>query len=167
MHLYLMQHGQALSEAEDPERPLSQAGDARVHASAAGIVALELGFDAIVASPKQRSRQTADIIARVVGYPVKDILETESVKPSSAPEAIAEYLASMQGKTSVLIAGHLPSLSKFASYFLCGHTAPSLHFQHGGLCCIAAETLEVGAGELAFYLAPPHLAAIAQEQADA
>jgi len=78
MELYLMQHGLALTEEEDPDRPLSAAGAAEVRASAAAIVKMGLRFETFVCSTKTRARQTAALVAEAVGVPPERIVASGS-----------------------------------------------------------------------------------------
>ena len=80
MKIYLMQHGDALSDEQDTQRPLSDKGRAQIKTSAAALVRMGLKFDAIIASSKLRSRQTADIVAEAVGY-TGELTETDTVRP--------------------------------------------------------------------------------------
>ena len=79
MELYFMQHGQAVSEQEDPAKPLSREGVAQIQASAKAMHRLGLAFDVIVCSPKRRSHQSAALVAEAVRYPYSDILESKAV----------------------------------------------------------------------------------------
>jgi ribonuclease H / adenosylcobalamin/alpha-ribazole phosphatase len=71
--MHLLRHGQT---EHTPERrysgrndlPLSRTG--RAEAEAAGVRAKELGIEAVVASPLRRTRETAEIVAAVLGLPI-------------------------------------------------------------------------------------------------
>jgi phosphohistidine phosphatase len=67
MELYLMQHGPNLSKDEDPEEPLSPDGKKQILKAAKAIKKMGLQFDVVIASPKKRSQQTAEIVAEAVG----------------------------------------------------------------------------------------------------
>ena len=153
-----MQHGLAVSEKEDLERPLSPTGKAQIEKSAAAIRMMGLRFDLIIASTKKRSKQTADIVAKTVEYPVATIVETESVKPTAPPEASIDFISQFRQKNSVLIAGHLPSLAKIAASLLTDDSEVSIRFENGGLCRIDIETLPAHNGVLRWYLTPEQLA---------
>lgn len=156
MEIYLMQHGQALPEAKDLERPLSMAGKTQIQTSARAIQKMGLRFDVIIASTKKRSKQTAEIIAEFTGCPSESIAETESVNPSAAPEAAIEYIG-QTGKKSVFVAGHLPSLAKIASQILAKDTGVSVQFANSGLCRIDVERLPTHTGILRWLLTPDQL----------
>jgi phosphohistidine phosphatase SixA len=59
MDLYLMQHGQAMTEAEDPERPLTEAGRAAVQRVAARARTAGVRIGHCVHSGKLPAEQTA------------------------------------------------------------------------------------------------------------
>lgn len=160
MEIYLMQHGLAVSEQEDPERPLSPSGKAQIEKSAAAIRVMGLRFDLIVASTKKRSKQTAHIVADAIGYPAGAVIETESVKPTAPPGESIDFISRFRQKNSILIAGHLPSLAKIASSLLAGNAEVAIRFENGGLCRIDIETLPAHNGVLGWYLTPAQLALI-------
>jgi phosphohistidine phosphatase len=152
MQLYLMQHGQAVPETENPEQPLSKEGVAQVQTSAAAMKKLGISPDLIVCSPKKRSRQSAALVAEGVNYPYSDILETEAVKPAASADDTVSFLRQNPAGTSTLIVGHLPSLTRIASLLLGGDTPMRLRFENGGLCRLDTTELTPGEAELVFHL---------------
>jgi phosphohistidine phosphatase len=161
MEIYLMQHGQAFSEEADPERSLTPEGEDQIVASAKALQNIGISLDLVVASPKKRARQTAEIVARRLDYPVDDIKVTETLQPTApAPDAIA-FLRAYEDKTRVLLAGHLPSLGEIASDLLSEGSKVAIHFSMGGVCRIDVDLLERGSGELKWVIAPEHLRRIA------
>ena len=63
MDLYLMQHGQATTETEDPERPLTDAGRAAVQRVAKRARAADVRISGCLHSGKLRAEQTAQQLA--------------------------------------------------------------------------------------------------------
>ena len=63
MQLYLVQHGAAKSEAEDPQRSLTAEGTKTIEGMAKYLSSLKLHVCRIEHSGKDRARQTAEIIA--------------------------------------------------------------------------------------------------------
>src|SRR2546422_235471 len=63
MRLYLVQHGAAKTEAEDPQRGITEEGRRAVERMADFLAALRLPLDRIEHSEKLRARQTAEILA--------------------------------------------------------------------------------------------------------
>ena len=73
--LYLMQHGEAMSKEEDPERPLNERGIADVRALAQLLRTAGIEIDEVLHSGKLRARQTAEILA-------------DTLPPERGPEAM-------------------------------------------------------------------------------
>jgi phosphohistidine phosphatase len=68
MDLYLMQHGQATTETEDPERPLTDAGRAAVQRVAKRARAADVRISGCLHSGKLRAEQTAQVASSRVVY---------------------------------------------------------------------------------------------------
>jgi phosphohistidine phosphatase len=124
---------------------------------AQAIKKMDLTFDVIIASPKKRSQQTAALVAKAVGFPVDNIVETEKVKAMTPAEETIRYLEEFQGKQSVLIAGHLPSLAEVASFLLTSGSKATIQFERGGIGRIDVESLPTSEGKLRWYLTPDQL----------
>ena len=69
MKLYLVQHGEAKSEKEDPDRSLTDRGTAEIRAVAEAAKRAGLKPAQIYHSGKTRAQQTADILADALGCP--------------------------------------------------------------------------------------------------
>ena len=115
MDLYLMQHGVAVPESEDPDRPLSVEGRSQIEASAVAMKKLRLSFDLIIATPRKRSRETAEIIAAAVGYPAESIMISDTLLPAAPPERALDALDQFESSHKIFIAGHLPALASLAA----------------------------------------------------
>ncbi len=63
MHIYLVQHGASKSEAEDPERSLTDEGMRTVEKMANYLAGAGVSAEKIRHSDKLRARQTAGILA--------------------------------------------------------------------------------------------------------
>ena len=157
MEIYLMQHGPNLSKDEDPEESLSPEGEVQVSKAAQAINRMGLTFDVILASPKKRSKQTAAIVAEAVEFPVDSIVETEKVKAMTPAEDTISFLKQFEGKKSLLIAGHLPSLAEVASALLTSGSKAKIQFERGGIGRIDVDALPTHEGRLRWYLTPIHL----------
>lgn len=161
MEIYMMQHGDALPKDKDPERGLSPEGENQIRLSAKALKRLQVHFDLIISSPKKRARQTAQIVARELGYPEDRIEVTETLEPLSPAIEAVSYLKSFAAKEHILLAGHLPSLAEIASELM-SETHISIRFEMGGLCRIDVEKLPTHEGKLRWYLTPEHLRLVAQ-----
>jgi phosphohistidine phosphatase len=161
MEIYLMQHGPALSKEEDPEEGLSPDGKARMLASAHALKRMGVSFDAILSSPKKRSKETAAIVAQELGFSQGKIIETKKVKAMAPPDEFVQALAELEAAERVLIAGHLPSVAEVASFLLTEGSKAAVQFEMGGCCRIDVETLPTHKGRLRWYLTPDLLKLIA------
>jgi len=91
--LYFVRHGQSELNAADlgaghTETPLTTEGIKQ--AERAALKAKNLGIDFIVSSPLSRAQDTAKIIAKEIGYPVKDIHINELL--------IERYFGTLEGQ---------------------------------------------------------------------
>ncbi len=161
MEIYLMQHGKAFSEVEDPKRSLTPEGKEEISFSGRGIARLEIKFDLILCSTKQRALQTAEIVAKETGYPLEKIESSPRFDPLASVEEAISYLASLKDRNRILVVGHLPSLEKIASQLL-SETPVSIQFQMGSLCRIDIEGFPAGKAKLIWFLMPQHLRLIAE-----
>lgn len=161
MEIYLMQHGPALPKDQDPEEGLNPEGEARIHTSGQALKKMGVAFDAILSSPKKRSKQTAAIVAEEVGFPLEKIVETKKVKAMTPPEETVQVLSELSGVERVLIAGHLPSVAEVASFLLTEGSKAAVQFEMGGCCRIDVQELPTHSGRFRWYLIPDQLRLIA------
>ncbi len=161
MEIYLMQHGPALPKEQDPEEGLGPEGKERIHASGQALKKMGVTFDAVLSSPKKRSKETAAIVAEKVGFPLEKIIETKDVKAMAPPEDTVQALSEVSGAQRVLIAGHLPSVAEVASFLLTEGSKAAVQFEMGGCCCIDVDELPTHSGRLRWYLTPAQLKLIA------
>jgi phosphohistidine phosphatase len=164
MEIYLMQHGEAYQEDQDPERSLAPGGEEQIRASGKALRKLGVDMSLIVSSPKKRARQSAEIAAEELRYPKEEIAVAEVLEPLVPAEDAIAYLRRFSGKQKVLLAGHLPSLAEIASSLLSEGGRISIHFQMGGVCRIDAEKLPTHAGDLRWILTPVQLRLLAEKR---
>lgn len=137
--LYLIQHGEAKSEQEDPSRPLSEKGvrDVRMVASFISQKAKIEAAECIFHSGKLRAAQTAGILAEYI-KPDKGVSENDGLAPMDSLVIWAERLKTIE--MNIVLVGHLPHLSKLASLLLCGNPeAGMVNFKMGGVVCLKRE----------------------------
>jgi phosphohistidine phosphatase len=115
MKLYLVQHGAAKSEAEDPERGLTVSGEEEIKKVASMAKRMGLNPSNIFHSVKLRAQQTARIIGEALGRPVE-------VAQGLAPmDDIQSWVDKINlGEMELMLVGHLPFLEKLASYLMTG-----------------------------------------------
>ena len=133
MFLYLVRHGEAVTEDADALRPLSQQGFTDVSEIAAFMNFDEIKVDEIWHSTKLRAKQTAQILAEAI--PHKNFVERQGLTPNDPVVNIASEINSIH--EDVIIVGHLPFLSKLASFLLAGTENKDLvDFHAGGVICL-------------------------------
>lgn len=135
MLVYLVRHGEAVSEIQHTSRPLSENGKAMIHQFAE---LLNLRFTImpgrIYHSPKLRAEQTAAILSRSLpGNPALTV--TDGLSPMDDPAIWAQRLVPMDLDT--MLVGHLPHLSRLASHLLLSDSGRELlEFTPGALACL-------------------------------
>jgi len=135
--LYLVQHGEAKPEAEDPERPLTDQGVETVRRMASWAAQVGLRVDQIGHSGKRRAEQTAALLAERLS-PAKGVIVVEGLKPKDDVRPVAEALQAEHGP--VMLVGHLPFLSRLASLLVAGNPEGGIiHFRQAGIVCLSQE----------------------------
>jgi len=146
MLLFLVRHGSALAEHEDPQRPLSPQGRREVTATAQYLKGTRLPIHAIFHSPKTRAVQTAVLIREIAAAPIQ-LSERPGMSPNDPVDELAYEVNGWEKNTMVV--GHLPYLGKLASRLLTGDQEKSfLAFQPG-----AVAVLERASDRQSWYLA--------------
>ena len=147
--LYLVQHGEAATEAEDPARPLTERGQQGVARVARTVARFGLEVAIVAHSGKLRARQTAGLLAATL-RPTPAVVEQAGLGPNDDPQD-ARRLAE-QATVPTMLVGHLPHLSRLASLLLVGDPATEVvAFHMGGIVCLSRQE---GRWRLAWALTP-------------
>jgi phosphohistidine phosphatase len=134
MKLYLVQHGNAVSKDENPDRPLSDKGRVDVARVADFARPLKITVDYLWHSKKSRAAQTAQILAEVIKVK-KGLSERDDINPNDDINPLLKDLSKADG--DIMIVGHMPFLGRLASELLSGgETANTIHFRQGGIVCL-------------------------------
>ena len=135
MRLYLVQHGEATSKDENPERPLSEVGIA--HATQVAAFAarhLTVNITQIFHSGKTRACQTAEIFAEHLN-PVNGIVATDGLAPNDDPIGWLARVGETTG--DLMLVGHLPHLARLCGLLLCGGAdKTAVRFRNAGIVCL-------------------------------
>lgn len=117
MLLYLVRHGEAKTESEDPERGLAEIGmkDARRVGEFLAFMGTEL--DTVIHSTKKRTRETAQAIAESL-KPKKEMREENGLAPNDDPMAWVVRINEMDEDTAIV--GHLPFLDRLLGLLVLG-----------------------------------------------
>lgn len=148
----------ASTSGRDEDRRLTGEGKRKLREVVAGMRALELPVDVVMASPLRRAVETAEIVAD--GFESKRQIEVSSaLSPGAGPDAVIAALAHVGRPAGIVLVGHEPDLAALASTLLVG-TPGLLHmeFRKAGLAGIVVASLPPrSAGALDFFLTPAQL----------
>lgn len=128
-----MQHGDAVDESIDAERPLSKQGIDDIQRLAWRMQKMGVQLAHIFHSGKLRAEQTAEIIAQEVA-PAVQPLQVNGLKPNDDPSVIAEDINKMA--EDILITSHMPFVSRLCSWLLAGNTEIEFASEPGTLFCL-------------------------------
>lgn len=137
MRLYLVQHGEARSKSEDPERPLTDRGRDGVARVAAFARRADVGIHQIRHSGKLRAGETATILAEHLEPPI-GVVAIEGLAPRDDVRSIAEFLS--RETRPLLLVGHLPFMERLAGLLLAGDEERTVvRFVKGGIVCLERD----------------------------
>jgi len=140
MEIYLVQHGEAKTEEEDPQRPLTEKGRQDVAKVAAQLAKQGVHIDRIVHSSKLRAKQTAEIFAAQLKPPA-GLAEMPGLAPKDDIAIARDFLETAAGP--VMIVGHLPHLDRLSSILLSGNeNAGIIAFRYAAVICMTKEQQE-------------------------
>ena len=140
MPVFLVRHGEAVSELVDPIQPLSERGRAGVERVARQAAGIGLVVAEIRHSPKLRARETAEILARHL-TPPPDLQEVDWLAPTADP-GMAQDAVEFAVEPLMLV-GHLPHMARLASLLLTGNpNREVIRFRNATVVCL--EKVEDG-----------------------
>jgi len=156
MDLFLMQHGEAMAETDDPARPLTMAGRAAVERVAVRAQAAGVRVDRCLHSGKLRAEQTALVLASAVVIATR-VEARDGLAPNDPVAPVAQWLRESVEDSSIALVGHLPFLDRLASLLISGNeNVQVIQFQMGGLIKLVPK--QQGAGFAVAWAIPPEIA---------
>ena len=148
MRLYLIQHGEARSELEDPERSLTARGEEETRKISDAIKKMRIRPGKICHSGKKRAEHTAGIIAAALDLPAQT---GKGLNPNDDIRPWVERISTEM--EDLMIVGHLPFLEQLASFLVCGDEgARAVLFRYSAVVCI--EKREAGRWAVNWILKP-------------
>jgi phosphohistidine phosphatase len=134
MKLYLVQHGEACAKQVDPERPLTERGNADVDRLAAFLKQAGIRVERVIHSEKLRAVQTAEYLAQAIAPGV--VPESSGIiNPNDDPRAFDWQSDSWDHDT--LVVGHLPFVAKLVSHLVVeDEDKPLTAWQPGSIVCL-------------------------------
>lgn len=138
MNLYLVQHAEALSKEEDPDRRLSDKGKAAADRMANFLEKSGVSVSRVVHSGKARARQTADILSAAVAKG-KEPEVGARLEPNDSVEPVARWLNEWDDE-DIMIVGHLPFMERLLSFLVAGDSnAGVASFKPGSIARLDKE----------------------------
>ena len=135
MKLYLIQHGEAKSEAEDPERSLTERGEKEVMSVSKVASGLHIMPSKVYHSGKLRAKQTAEIISGALKISNLLVQAVQGLNPNDDIRPWVERIS--KEREDLMLVGHLPFLEKLTSFLLCGNeNARTVLFRYGAIVCL-------------------------------
>jgi phosphohistidine phosphatase len=149
MEIFLVRHGEAKHENEDPRRSLTDGGRAAVATVARAAAAKKVRIEKILHSEKLRAKETAEILAGVLS-PARGIREISGLSPEDDPLiAKVEIEASSE---PLMLVGHLPHINRLAALLLTGDSeSTAVDFAPATMACLSRAG---GAWSLIWILRP-------------
>ena len=133
MRLYLIQHGIALPESEDPQKGLSDKGVVQTQKMAEFLRRQDAKIDLIWHSRKLRAVQTAQIFSQHIT--AAEIVERDDINPQDSVDKFAHEFEAAD--KDAMIVGHLPFLQKLAAKLLVNLSHLDLiSFRNSGIVCM-------------------------------
>ena len=133
MNLYILQHGEAVPKEIDPERPLSEHGNRDIRILALHMQNMDVQLGNIFHSGKLRAEQSARLIAETLSPEILPV-KTEGLNPNDDPAVIIGDIEQMN--ENILIASHMPFVSRLCSMLLTGTTEAEFASVPGTLFCL-------------------------------
>ncbi len=135
MHIYLVQHGAAVSKDENPKKPLSDNGREDVKRIASFLARSRLSAARVIHSGKLRALETALLLAEVLG---PGHLVEEAASGLAPNDSTDDFFAAIDGWTEdTIIVGHLPFMSRMAARLVTGDEDETVvHFKPGSVACL-------------------------------
>jgi phosphohistidine phosphatase len=133
MRLFVLQHGDALAESIDPQRPLSARGRDEVERMAEFLARAGASVQRVCESGKLRARQSAEIAAAQLAPGVA----IETVTGLNPNDAVEPWIEIVNGGTEdTLLVGHMPFLGRFVARLLASGAPAFVTFTPGSLACL-------------------------------
>lgn len=158
MELLIVRHAIAFERDRqrwrgDAARPLSPAGIRRARKAAAGLKEFSKAPDRVLTSPLVRSKQTAQILTDIAGWPQAE--EAPELSPGAPAPAVLTLLAKIRVKR-VAVVGHQPDLGALLTACLIedGEALP-IEMKKNAIACVSFDgPLRAGRASLQWLATP-------------
>ena len=150
MTLYLVQHGDALGKAQDPERPLSDKGLRDVRTMASFLAESGVRPRRIIHSGKTRAMETAMLLYEGIGDGVVEEIDI-GLSPNDPTGPLKDLAESWDA--DIMVVGHLPFMGRMVAHLLGAESGPApVAFEPGSVACL--QMVEDGNWRLQWMIRP-------------
>lgn len=151
MNLYVLQHGEAEDKQTNPDRPLTARGERDIRVLAMHMRNMGVHLEKIFHSGKLRAEQSASLVAEVLSPDIRPV-QAAGLNPNDEPAVIVSDIDRIG--ENILIASHMPFVSRLCSVLLTGTTGAEFACLPGTLLCLEQSE---GKWRLAYMLRPDFL----------
>jgi phosphohistidine phosphatase len=163
MELYIVRHGDAVDRADpgmtsDEMRPLTEAGRSETTLMAGMLGKLGVKPELLLTSPLVRARQTAEIIAELLG-PKRGATVSDELAPGGSLAGVLNNLLSTGRPAQVVLTGHMPSVGELVGLLVWNQRECGIAFRTAGVARVDLpdDAPFPGNGQLR-WLMPPRVA---------
>jgi phosphohistidine phosphatase len=119
MFLYIVRHASAgerrsADPKKDEKRPLDKEGLEQGRQLGRVLAALKAEVTVVISSPLKRAIQTAALLSNEIGYEAKIVLD-DALRANAQFATFRALLAKHKNSEAIIVVGHDPSISQFAS----------------------------------------------------
>lgn len=168
MRVVLFRHGPAGPRDErrwpdDRQRPLTERGELRTRAAAAGLARFVDDTARLFTSPLTRCAQTAVILSEVLA--LKESIDLlDALAPRGSARDVFRCLQDFHSDETVILVGHEPDLGKLAGVMVLGAPSP-LPLKKAGACAVSFDGAPgPGNGTLQWLLSPRMLRSLGHKK---
>lgn len=137
MKLYLVQHAEAKTEEQDPERSITPKGRQDTIRIAEMAQNAGLKVSEIRHSGKTRAKQTAGILGQYIEV-ADGVREVAGIGPVDDVKPVADEITA--GDKDLMLVGHLPFMERIAGYMITGDADHKvIDFHNAGLVCLKRD----------------------------
>lgn len=138
MKVYLVQHGEACSKEQNPDRPLTEKGEVDVRRLADFLGRAGIRVGKVIHSGKLRAQQTAEYLAYAMA-PGVELEISGLINPNDNPGAFDWQSGSWE--QDVLVVGHLPFMARLVSHLVIDDDEQIITtFTPGSIVCLELST---------------------------
>jgi phosphohistidine phosphatase len=161
--LHLVRHAIAEEKApsrKDGDRALTEEGREKMRQACAGLRAMDVRLDLVLSSPLRRARETAEILAEVIGKVSVELVP--ELGSGEDPRQALRALRAYDRFASIAAVGHQPDLGALASLLLTGDLELAwLPFKKGAVACFETDLdTTQPRGRLEWFVQPSWLRAL-------